>query len=140
MSDEKTPGTEQAKSIQEVDRIRDIIFGPQMRSYQERFQQIARDMERLQQELDQLSQQLTEQDSGQSKKLQTLRHEVREADDNLRAELRRCVDQLTNDKVSRDSLGELFVELGTRLQSGGSLSGLLESIGEADEGKDRGQS
>jgi uncharacterized protein YukE len=140
MTDEKTHGTEQATSIQEVDRIRDIIFGPQMRSYQERFQQIARDMERLQQELDRLSQQLAEQDGSQSKRLQALRQEVREADDNLRAELRRRADQLTSDKVSRDSLGELFVELGTRLQSGGSLSDLLDSIVEADEGKDSGES
>jgi len=140
MTDEKTHETEQATPIQEVDRIRDIIFGPQMRSYQERFQQIARDMERLQQELDRLSQQLAEQDGSQSKRLQALRHEVREADDNLRAELRRRADELTSDKVSRDSLGELLVELGTRLQSGGSLSDLLESIVEADEGKDSGES
>jgi uncharacterized protein YukE len=140
MTDEKTRGTEQAAPIQEVDRIRDIIFGPQMRSYQERFQQIARDMERLQQELDRLSQQLAEQDGSQGKRLQALRQEVREADDNLRAELRRRADQLTSDKVSRDSLGELFVELGTRLQSGGSLSDLLDSIVEADEGKDSGES
>jgi septal ring factor EnvC (AmiA/AmiB activator) len=140
MTDEKTRGTEQAAPIQEVDRIRDIIFGPQMRDYQERFQQVTRDLERVQQELDRLSQQLADQDSNQSKKLQALRRETREADDNLRAELRRSAEQLANDKVSRDSLGELFVELGTRLQSGGSLTGLLEGIVEADEGKDRGDS
>jgi chromosome segregation ATPase len=140
MSDDKTQGAEQAGPIQEVDRIRDIIFGPQMRDYQERFQQVTLDIERLQQELDRLSQQLAEQDSNQSKKLQELRREMRKADDGLRAELRQSADQLTKDKVSRDSLGELFVELGTRLKSGGSLANLLEGLVEADEGKDRGES
>jgi septal ring factor EnvC (AmiA/AmiB activator) len=139
MTDEKAQGTEQAKPIQEVDRIRDIIFGPQMRDYHERFQQMARDFERLQQELERLSQQLADQDSDQRKKLEALRREVREADDNLRAELRQSAAQLTNDKVSRDGLGELFIELGTRLQTGSSLTGLLEGVVEADEGKDRGK-
>lgn len=139
MTDEKAPGTEQMRPIQEVDRIRDIIFGPQMRDYQERFQLVARDLERLQQELDRLSQQLADQDGNQSKKLQALRREMREADDNLRAELRQGMEQLTNDKVSRESLGELFIELGARLKSAGALTNLLEDLVEADEGKDRGE-
>jgi predicted nucleic acid-binding Zn-ribbon protein len=138
MTEEQTQGTEQTKSIQELDRIRDIIFGPQMRDYQQRFQQIVRDTERLQQDLSRLSEQLTEQGNDQTKKLQALRREMREANDDLRAELRQSAEQLTSDKVSRASLGELFVELGTRLKSGGSLTDLLENLVEADQGKDRG--
>jgi predicted nucleic acid-binding Zn-ribbon protein len=138
MAEQETKGKEQAGPIQEVDRIRDIIFGPQMRDYQDRFQQVTRDLQRLEKELGRLSQQLADQDSNQSKKLQALRRELREADDDLRGELRRSADQLTNDKVSRESLGELFIDLGTRLKGGGSLSDLLETLAESDEGKDRG--
>jgi len=137
MSDEKAQQQEQARPIQEVDRIRDIIFGPQMRDYQERFQQVMRDLERLQQELGRLSQQLAEQDSSQNKKLQALRREVREADDNVRTELRQSVEQLANDKVSRESLGEMLIDLGMRLKGESSLTGLLQDLVKSDEGKDR---
>ncbi len=49
-----------------VDRIRDIIFGPKMRDYELRFEAIVRDLDRLQQELDQLSEQLTSKDATQA--------------------------------------------------------------------------
>ena len=65
----------QAKS-QDVERIRDIIFGTQMRDYQQQFEELQRDLVRLQQDIDQLNEQLAEQDSGHNKKLQALRREV----------------------------------------------------------------
>lgn len=114
-----------AGTAQEVDRIRDIIFGSQMREYEQRFQVVQRDLNRLQQELDRLADQLSEQDREQSKKLQALRGEMRQADDDLREELRQAVDQLMTAKVDRVALGDMFVEMGQRLKTGGSLSDLL---------------
>jgi chromosome segregation ATPase len=116
---------------QEVDRIRDIIFGSQMRDYDQRFQTIQRDLDRLQQELGRLSDQLSEQDQGQTKKLQSLRSEVRQSDDDLRQELRQAVDRLMADKMDRAALGDLFVEMGQRLKSGGSLSDMLNQLAES---------
>ncbi len=116
---------------QEVDRIRDIIFGPQMRDYQQRFQNVERDLERLQQEIDTLTQQLADQDSGQSKKVQSLRNDMRKADDNLRDELRDTTQTLRAEKVDRSTLGELFIELGNHLKGGdglGDLSGILQDL------------
>ena len=95
-----------AGTVQEVDRIRDIIFGSQMRDYDQRFQIVQRDLSRLQQELDRLADQMSEQDREQSKKLQALRGEMRQADDDLRDELRQAVDQLTADKMDRAALGD----------------------------------
>ena len=121
----------------EVDRIRDIIFGPQMRDYQQRFQTVQRDLDRLQQEINQLSEQLAEQDRSQGERLQALRKEVRRADDDLRNELRETAKELGTAKVDRVILGELFVELGTRLKTGSAFSDLLRGLDETDQGQDR---
>ena len=130
MTDEQTSATSTVESAQEVDRIRDIIFGPQMRNYEQQFQAVERDLERLQQEIDRLTEQLADQDSSQTKKLQNLRREMRRADDGLRDELRQTAQKLTNDKVDRVALGELFIELGTHLKTGGSLADVLKGLGE----------
>lgn len=124
--------TSSTGAAQEVERIRDIIFGSQMRDYEKRFQTVQRDWTRLQQELDRLSDQMSEQDQEQSKKLQALRGEMRQADDDLRDELRQAVDQLMTDKMDRVALGDMFVELGQRLKTGGSLSDLLGQLTEGE--------
>jgi predicted nucleic acid-binding Zn-ribbon protein len=130
MTDEQTSATSAVESVQEMDRVRDIIFGPQMRDYAQRFQAVERDLERLQQEIDRLAEGLADQDSSQTKKLQNLRREMRRADDGLRDELRQTAQTLTSDKVDRVALGELFIELGTHLKTGGSLADVLKSLGE----------
>jgi chromosome segregation ATPase len=117
---------------EEVDRIRNIIFGAQMRDYDQRFQTIRRDLGRLQQALTRLSDQLSEQDQDQGKKLQALRGEMRQADDDLRQELREAADQLMGDKMDRAALGDMFIELGQRLKSGGSLADLLGQLTEGE--------
>lgn len=134
MSDEQVNAISQVEAPQEVDRIRDIIFGHQMRDYDQRFQVVRRDFERLQQELDRLSERLAEQDSNQAKRLQELRKEMRRADDDLRDELRQATQTLTDDKVDRVALGELFIELGTHLKSGGFLVDLLKDLAEKKQG------
>ena len=134
MSDEQANAMAQVESVQEVDRIRDIIFGHQMRDYDQRFQIVRRDLERLQQELDRLTERLAEQDTNQARRLQELRQEMRRADDDLRDELRQATQALTNDKVDRVALGELFIELGTHLKTGGFLVDLLKDLGEKTQG------
>ena len=57
---------------------------------------------------------------------------MRQADDGLRDELRQTAQNLTADKVDRVALGEMFVELGTQLKSGGSLADLLEGLEEKE--------
>jgi len=133
MTDEQSNATPQVESAQEVERIRDIIFGAQMRNYDQQFQTVQRDLERLQQEIDQLTEQLADQDSAQGKKLQDLHREMRKADDDLRTELRQTAQKLTTDKVDRVALGELFIELGTHLKTGGSIADMLKGLGELEQ-------
>lgn len=119
---------------QEVDRIRDIIFGSQMRTYEGNFQAIQRDVERLQQELDRLNEALAEHERLSGQKLQALEREMRKADDGLRAELRETANRLSDEKVDRQMLGDLLIELGSQLKSAHTFSGLLEEIPGPKEG------
>ena len=128
MSDKPTKAEPVTESTQEVERIRDIIFGTQMRDYDRQFQTLQRDLERMQQEIDRLNEQLADQDSGHGKKLQALRREVRKADSDLREELRDTAQKMTADKVDRVALGQLFIEIGTNLTAGGSLSELAQAL------------
>jgi chromosome segregation ATPase len=118
---------------QDVERIRDILFGTQMRDYQQQFEALQRDVVRLQQELDRLSEQLAEQDNNQGKKLQDLRRDTRQAEDDLRRELRETAQRLAADKVETVDLGRLFLELGTRLTEGRSVGDLLRSLVEEEQ-------
>ena len=191
-----------------VERIRDIIFGPKMRDYEQRFEALTRDLNRLQADLDNLAEQLTAKDASQTKNLQSarqelrqangdlrnelkseatrlggqmaeqhtshtnalqaarqellqadegmqselraeleqlncalndhdtaqkntlqsLRQELRKADADLREELRQVMQRLTDDKTDRSMLGELFIELGNHVKSGGSLSDILQGL------------
>jgi hypothetical protein len=129
-AEQAVEATPQVEVPREVDRIRDIILGPQLRDYEQRFKIIQRDLERLQQEFDHLTEQLANQDSDHGKKLQTLRREMRQGDDDLRGELRQTSQELTTDKVDRIALGELFIELGEHLKAGGSLVDLLKGLGD----------
>jgi predicted nucleic acid-binding Zn-ribbon protein len=132
MTDQQAKAASQAESTHEVDRIRDIIFGSQMRDYEQRFQTLLRDLDRLQKEIDRLGGQLTDQESEHGKKLQNLRQEMRQADDDLRDELRGTTQQLATDKVDRVALGDLFIEIGTQLKSGSSLADLLAGLEEKE--------
>lgn len=117
-----------SEALQKVDRVRDIIFGHQMRDYEQRFQLVQRDIQRLQQELDRLNEQLTDHNSEQVKKFQAFRQEMRQADDSLREEIRHVAGRLTDEKVDRLALGELFVELGSHLKAGGSIIDFLKNL------------
>jgi len=128
MAEKDSDNVSQAGTPQEVDRIRDIIFGTQMRDYDGRFEAVKRDLDRLQQELERLNAQLEAQDSDQTKKLQTVRQELRTSDDGIRDELRATAQRLTSEKVDRENLGDLFIELGRQLKTGESLGGLLSGL------------
>ena len=134
MTNEQVSATVQTEVPRDVDRIREILFGGQMREYEQRFQAMQRDLERLQQELDRLNEQLGSQDSEQNKKLHTLRRDLKQADDELRGELRQTTQTLTGEKVDRAALGELFAELGNRLRTGNSVADLLASLVPSEPG------
>jgi len=105
-----------------------------MRDYEGRFSAVMRDLERLQQEIDRLTEALAEQDTDHAKKMQALRQELRAADDGIRSELRDTAQRLTADKVDRVMLGDLLIELGTHLKAEDGLGSLpidLQALSDA---------
>ena len=134
MTDHTTTSLPQPQSLKDVDRIRDIVFGGQMREYAGRFATIQRDLDRLQAEIDQLTESLTDQGRDFDKRLQQLKRDTRQSDDDIRAELRATSEKLTDEKVDRLALGELFVELGNHLKAGGSLADVLKSLSQIEQG------
>jgi hypothetical protein len=58
---------------------------------------------------------------------------MRQADDDLRNELRDTAQEFTTDRVGRMALAELFIELGTQLKTG-SVDELLQGL-DAPEGE-----
>ena len=113
---------------QEVDRVRDILFGPQLRDYEQRFEVAQGDLDRLQDEINRLNELLREQDAGQLKRLHNLHREMRQADDTLRSELRQAAQQLMTEKVDRVDLGQLFIELGNHLVKGVPIADVLKDL------------
>lgn len=127
MSTEKIDANPDDKSP-EVERIREIIFGPQMRTYEGNFQNIQRDLARLLQEIERLNEKLAEQDKDHGQKLQALERDVRKADDSLRAELRETAQKMIDEKVDRRVLGDLLIQLGNQLKSSGSIADTLKDM------------
>lgn len=62
------------------------------------------------------------------RKLETLRREVRQAEDGLRGELRRITDRLGDQKTDRKALAGMLMEVATRLETGNTMTGLLEDL------------
>jgi len=125
---EENQGGSSLGAMQDVGRIREIIFGSQMRDYEQRFRLLQRDLEGLKDELEALREQTSAQDREQDKKLQALRDDMRQSDDDLRAEVREAVDRLTMDKVDRSTLGDLLIEMGNHLKQDSALGSLLETL------------
>ncbi len=62
------------------------------------------------------------------RKLEALKSESRKAEDDLRAELRRVATRLGDQKTDRKVLATMLMEIATRLETGSSVSGLLEDL------------
>jgi DNA anti-recombination protein RmuC len=90
-------------SVEKVDRVRDIIFGTQMRDYTQRFDTISRELARLGQEVTRLNEQMQEQEKR-------LRKELRQESDRLLAQMQ---DQ---DKAQQQQLQAVDQRLSEQLQ------------------------
>jgi len=131
MADQELKRAAEAQD-QDVGRIRDIIFGTQMRTYEQRFVVLQRDVERLSQQLaqirEQLGTQIEEQDAKQTKKLQELRRDAEQAADSLREELRATAQALSNDKTDRLGLADMLAQVASYLRAGGEAPALLDEL------------
>lgn len=156
---------EQGSSLAEVDRIRDIIMGPQMRLYEQQFKRIVSQLDLLSKEVADLRAQTdqqmadlgshSEQERGRIQsearqasdklcgdlttrldrldadlKAQTsqLASDLRAQGDGLRREFTTALDALDDDKASRQNVGDLLIEMGTRLKQQAGITDLLGQL------------
>ena len=94
-------GTE---SVEKVNRVRDLIFGQEMRNYEQKFEHLTRDVVRLQNELNQLTTQLSDQGSR-------LAQQIREQDERLTTQLH------TQEKAQSQRLQEVEGQFTRQLQA-----------------------
>lgn len=113
---------------QDMDRVREILFGGVIRDHEARFVKLQRDLDRLQKALDRSNEQLAAQDSAQSKKLHEARQDAQTSEDELRAEMRSAVDRLSEEKLDKEQLGNLLIEMGNQIKGTGILSSVLGGL------------
>ena len=109
------PDAAPASGGEEVERIRDIIFGSQMKAYDGSLVALRADTEQLRQHLGRLQAQLAEAEAEQARRLQGLRADITGDMDGLRTELRAAVERLDHGKADRELLGRLLMDLGHQL-------------------------
>ena len=122
-----------ATSPQDLERVREILFGGVIRDHDTRFATLQRDLERLQKALDRTNEELANRDSAQSKKLQEARQAFQTENDEMRAELRSSVERLSSAKVDKEQLGNLFIEMGNQIKGNGTMNAVLDGLLQASE-------
>ncbi|HHN94382.1 MAG TPA: hypothetical protein ENK17_06410 [Anaerolineae bacterium] len=107
----------------------------QVRQQEMRLQELTEGQKRLQDALSKQEQALItlkttvyEHRDQRERKLDDLKRELRQAEDDLRAELRRVADRLNDQKTDRRALSAMLMEIATRLETGSSVTGLLEGL------------
>lgn len=170
MSKAGTESAQEERALPEVDRIRDIIMGPQMRLYEQQFRRITTQIEQLGKQLEEIRATIDRQRADQEARTLKLQKETQQRLDSLEAgfatshrelasrveaqntdlaaqvqersaelrrqgqetreELTRAIASLEDDKTSRDHLGNLLVEMGTRLKEQAGIADLLGQLGQ----------
>lgn len=111
--------TEQKAPDPQLDRIRDILFGTQMQTYEQQFASVRGELAEVRRELAALAAKLDEQAEADARSLESARRGLRVSLDHLRADLDEVSQRLDGGKVDKAALAELFVALGNRLKSEG---------------------
>ncbi|MBI1297475.1 hypothetical protein GC175_21260 [bacterium] len=102
--------------LEELERVREILFGSMARDQDKRIQQLQNEIARLQQAVTQLNGQLAEQNRQHIDQIGQLRQQTDAANASLRGDMEHALNQLRDDKLDRRMLGDLLTSLGRRLQ------------------------
>ena len=116
------------RSATEIERIRELVVGPQLRQSEQKIGTLQKDIDRLQREIQQLASQLNEQNMSLSERLQQVRQDLQESVGEVRNEVRQVAEGLEQNKVDRHMLGDLFIELGNHIKEGGAISDALQDL------------
>ena len=137
------PMADQTSSGQNIDQIRDLIFGEQIQKYDRRFKELAQEGKKLNGLIDEMLQKLVAESDKQKADLEQKINEVKKDFQKIQANLQQAVkeignlkssiDGLQSDKVDRIQIANLLIDLGMRLKG----ENILDSISiEGDEASD----
>ncbi|MCS7040686.1 MAG: hypothetical protein RMN24_14295 [Anaerolineae bacterium] len=130
----QTTTSDYSEQVNDVLRIRDILFGAQMRDYEQRFQSHQARMQDLQNQIDALAahtdarfqdlradtqRQFEELRADTRRQFEELQAEMQRRFDALEAQLTAHIERLTYEKTTRFDLGDMLIELGERLKRDG---------------------
>jgi hypothetical protein len=123
-SDQTTPKAESGTTQNELDRLRDILYGEHSRETSVRLTELEALMEKNRQEFNQLVREwqttLTERIDSLatdiSQRIEKLDKAHTDKRDKLQQELLTITSDLESSKVARDELGAMLIEIGQRLQ------------------------
>ena len=111
-----------------IDQIREIIFGEQLTSWQQRFTELEQALSELRKTVEsgisRLEKQIGNEKQTRTGNVQELRPDVNKDSDDLRAqiaaarqELAAKIATLDKHKVDRDSIGEVFIQWGQKVKT-----------------------
>ncbi len=128
MAAEKKIATTPPTQADEIARVRDILFGTHMREYERRFRNIEDELKRQKDILDELWERV---DTLEAKVEQNHRHvlqELRKQIDQLYTRLQKRIEDLEEMTVAEETLGDLLIELGSRIKGGAVTESLQELL------------
>lgn len=123
MATEGVGPVEQEEQTADVELVRDILFGSQTRQYDQRFEKLAARLDRLDGQLEELDKALKAQAKTHKSHIKDLQEVTRKRSADTEAtlgemqeEISSALGTLSEGKASRDSLGDLLLEMGLRLK------------------------
>ncbi|HEY90088.1 MAG TPA: hypothetical protein G4N98_10240 [Thermoflexia bacterium] len=78
----------------EADRLRQIIFGPQMEAYERRFADQRRELDRMLNDLRQINDTVSDFEKSQTQRVETLEHDMQRSNRELGEKIEHCQSQL----------------------------------------------
>ncbi len=111
----------------EISRVRDILFGSYMREYERRFRNIEEELEHQKRRLEELWQRVDDLEAKVDKNHRHALSEIRRQVDELYTRLQRRIDELEEASVAKITLGDLLIEVGSRIK-GSNIAADLEEL------------
>jgi len=130
MADQKSSG-------QNIDQIRDLIFGEQIQKYERRFKEFAQDSKKLNELIEEVRQQLAADSEMQKAELEQKINAVKKDLQKIQSNLQQAVKEvegLQSDKVDRLQMANLLIDLGMRLKGENVLDSITQEGEESSDG------
>lgn len=99
-----------------------------LQNFSKQFSESGKSLANLESDLRALNSALGEQRAAHDRAQQDLRREMRQVDDDLRNDIRQFIDRLDYQKTDRKALAAMLIEVATRLETGSSVTSLLEDL------------